>query len=72
VIPLLVAGVGLILLNTYFKGNKKVKTIVKRAVGEYTFMLLMYFAYLIAVSWALEAMFGAKNVSDGVGKVSVL
>jgi hypothetical protein len=71
VIPLLVSAVIFILLKTFFKDNQKVSTIAQRALGEYTFMVLMLFAYVIAVSLGLEAMFGFKNVGDGVGKVSV-
>jgi chorismate-pyruvate lyase len=52
-IPLIVAAVSFILSKTALKNNKKVLTIAQRALGEYTFMGLMFVAYSVTVSLAL-------------------
>jgi hypothetical protein len=48
-----------------------VKTIAKRAVGEYTFMGLMFSGYIIAISFALEVMYGVKDIKNLIGKLSI-
>jgi hypothetical protein len=71
VVPLLVAVVSFILSKTVLKGNKKVLTVFERALGEYTFMGLMFIAYDVTVSFALEVLFGTKNMRDMIGKISI-
>jgi hypothetical protein len=71
-VPLLVAAVSFILYKTTLKNNRKVLTISQRALGDYTFMGLMFVAYSVTVSLALEVMFGTKNMSDMIGKISVV
>lgn len=71
-IPVLVALVCFILSKTAFKNNVKLNQLTKKLVGEYAFMGLMFGAYMIAVSFALQVMFGMKNTVDLIGKVSLV
>lgn len=43
----------------------------KKALAEYTLMGLLFGGYIIAVSFALEVMYGMKNNTDLIGKVSL-
>lgn len=53
VIPALSALVCFILSKTAIKNNPKLNQATKKLIGEYTFMGLMFGAYMIAVSFAL-------------------
>ena len=44
----------------------------KKSLGEYTFMGLLFGGYLISVSFALQIMYGVKNTSDFIGKISLV
>lgn len=70
-VPLLVALVAFILSKTALKENERVVRVAKKAVGEYTLMGILFGGYLIAVSFALQVMYGMKNNSDFIGKVSL-
>jgi hypothetical protein len=70
--PLLVALIAFALSKTAMKQNPKARTVAERAVGEYAFMGLMFSGYLFTVSFALEALFGAKDLQSLVGRVSVV
>jgi hypothetical protein len=69
--PLLVALIAFVLSKTAMKDNPNVLTVAQRAVGEYTFMGLMFSGYIIAISFALEVMFGIKNTENIIGKLSI-
>lgn len=68
---MLSALVCFILSKTAFKNNPKCIIAAKKLIGEYTFMGLMFGAYMIAVSFVLEIMYGIKSNADFIGKVSL-
>ncbi len=71
VVPLLVALVAFVLSKTAFKNNEKVERVFQRALGEYTLNGLLFSGYIIAVAFSLQVMYGIKNSSDFIGKVSL-
>lgn len=72
IIPLLVALIAFILSKTAMKQNQKVVQVAKKAVGEYVLMGLLFGGYLIAVSFALQLMYGINKTSDMIGTVSLV
>jgi hypothetical protein len=46
--------------------------VAKKAVGEYVLMGLLFGSYLIAVSFALQLMYGINKTSDMIGTVSLV
>jgi hypothetical protein len=70
-VPALSALVCFVLSKTALKNNAKLNQLTKKLIGEYTFMGLMFGAYIIAVSFGLEVMYGMKNTADLIGKASL-